>query len=48
MLIKSAFDLQRDKESYLDTLIELNAMRDRMEQYFIVDNIRYLARRAAG
>jgi DegV family protein with EDD domain len=44
MLIKSVFDIQRDKESYLDTLIELHAMRDRMEQYFVVDNIRYLAR----
>lgn len=44
MLIKSAFDLQREKESYLDVLIDLHAMRDRMEQYFMVDNIRYLAR----
>lgn len=44
MLIKSAFDLQREKGSYLETLIDLYIIRDRMEQYFVVDNIKYLAR----
>lgn len=44
MLIKSAFDIHREKESCLETLIDLHTMRDRMEQYFVVDNIKYLAR----
>ena len=44
MLIKSVLDFHSGRGSHLETLAELYAMRDRMEQYFVVDNIRYLAR----
>ena len=44
MLIEFIFDLQRCGKEYRDILIELFNMRDNMEQYFVVDDIRYLAR----
>ena len=44
ILVKSIFNFQREGRCNLDMLIKLYTIRDRMEQYLVVDNIRYLAR----
>ncbi len=44
MLVHRVFDLQEAGKDHLDILTELYAIRDRMEQYFIVDKVKYLCR----
>lgn len=44
MLVHRVFELQEVGEDYLDILTELYAIRDRMGQYFIADDTKYLSR----